>query len=314
MSDKILKLSQAQTLYQDLRERIDALPTDNDIPEVPVQDVQIDEMSILSNGVANIPYGSANGPGVVSIGSDYGIARLNTSGPRIVISKASEAQIKAGTQEYRPIVSLNQHISVFYGLAKAAGDTTQSVSTNAVGIYTDTAKQKIQNMLGITSLLSTEEAATATAAHAANSLFLMGGKLYKATSAIAVGDAVEAGTNCQIVKADEVFVKNTDLATSTTAGLVKILNGFGIHMSSGWATIYKANHGDIIAPTSSNGQYRPIVPANQHEAVFYGLATAAGDTTQLASDNAVGAYTTTAANAIKTMLQVQEGLEVVRLI
>ena len=37
----------------------------------------------------------------------------------------------------------------FYGLAKAAGDTTQASSSNAVGTYTDDAKTAIQTMIGV---------------------------------------------------------------------------------------------------------------------------------------------------------------------
>ena len=39
---------------------------------------------------------------------------------------------------------------VFYGLAKAAGDTTQANSGNPVGTYTEEAKAAIRAMLGIT--------------------------------------------------------------------------------------------------------------------------------------------------------------------
>ena len=37
----------------------------------------------------------------------------------------------------------------FYGLAKAAGDTTQALSNNAVGTYTDDAKTAIKSMIGV---------------------------------------------------------------------------------------------------------------------------------------------------------------------
>lgn len=43
--------------------------------------------------------------------------------------------------------------STFYGLAKAAGDTTQSQSSNAVGTYTDEAKAAIQNMFGLNDMV-----------------------------------------------------------------------------------------------------------------------------------------------------------------
>jgi len=39
-------------------------------------------------------------------------------------------------------------MSVFYGLAAAAGDSTQSASDNAVGTYTDNAKSAIRTMIG----------------------------------------------------------------------------------------------------------------------------------------------------------------------
>ena len=338
MSDKILKLSQAQTLYQDLRERIAALPTDSDIPEVPVQDVQVNGTSVLNQGVANIPAGSTSDFGVfklnqyggLQIGSDgllktasaseaniqaatdttkpivparqhvsvfyglskvagvdltnetvtlgtypetsktairsligavaasdipsvpvqdvqvngtsvlnngvanipvtstsnLGVVKINTSAGiqatsdgTLSINRATDDQIKAGTNGNRPLAPGIQHIATFYGLAKAAGDSTQSSSSNTVGIYTDDAKQKIQNMLGITDLISTEESSTATAAHAINSTFMMDGKLHRATATIAIGDAVVVGTNCEIVKVDEVFTKNTDLMVLPGTGI-----------------------------------------------------------------------------------------------
>lgn len=167
MSDKILKLSQAQTLYQDLRERIDALPTDNDIPEVPVQDVQINGTSIVSQGVANVPVASANTDGIVRTREQYGIniAGQSSSYPNaLFISKSTSANIKSGTEQYKPIVPYNQHESTFYGLAKAAGDLTQSASSNAVGTYTESAKSAIQQMLDVPS--TTDLAAKLDAAEA----------------------------------------------------------------------------------------------------------------------------------------------------
>ena len=85
-------------------------------PSAPVQDVQINGSSILSSGVANI-------------------------------EKATDANIKAGTENGKFIVPGNQEKSAFYGLAKAAGDSSQSSSSNAVGVYTETAKSKISTML-----------------------------------------------------------------------------------------------------------------------------------------------------------------------
>ena len=71
------------------------------------------------------------------------------SNDEIVLSPASNRQMKRGSGDTAPIVAAQQHQSIFYGLAKAAGDTTQSASSNAVGTYTDNAKASIKAMLGI---------------------------------------------------------------------------------------------------------------------------------------------------------------------
>lgn len=58
-------------------------------------------------------------------------------------------QIKAGIDTHALITPSNQHEATFYGMAKAAGDSTQESSSNAVGDYTGNAKDKIREMLGI---------------------------------------------------------------------------------------------------------------------------------------------------------------------
>ena len=115
------------------------------IPAVPVQDVQVNGTSILSNSVASIPIGSANEFGVIKAASTNGIAV--SSGGVLLISTATESEIKNGANIRKPITPSNQNNSVFYGLAKAAGDSTQSSSSNTVGNYTETAKSKIHEML-----------------------------------------------------------------------------------------------------------------------------------------------------------------------
>ena len=83
---------------------------------IPVTDVQVNGTSVVSSGTANIP-------------------------------TATTAQVKAGTATQRPLTPGHQHEAAFYGLAKAAGDTTQASSDNAVGAYTETAQSKISEML-----------------------------------------------------------------------------------------------------------------------------------------------------------------------
>lgn len=115
---------------------------DGAIPNVPVQDVQVNGTSVLSDGVANVPIASATVYGAVRIGDG-----LTTVSNRLCLLKAWDDQVKAGVASYRPIVPVIQHQSAFYGLAKAAGDTTQASSSNAVGTYTENAKSKIHEML-----------------------------------------------------------------------------------------------------------------------------------------------------------------------
>ena len=121
-----------------------------------VGDVQVNGTSVVSNGTANIPLGSADVLGVgrymnsfgVTINSDPQSAQYG----RVYIYPAIDADFKDMTRTgamYRPIVPTNMHNGVFYGLAKAAGDTTQASSSNAVGTYTTEAKAAIHTMLGI---------------------------------------------------------------------------------------------------------------------------------------------------------------------
>lgn len=114
--------------------------------EGAVQDVQVNGVSVLSDGVANIPEAVNNGNyGVVKISSGNGIGRASNGYLYTVTS--TDAQVKGGTNSARPISPLNQHLSTFYGLAKAANDSTQSASSNPVGQYTDAAKSAISQML-----------------------------------------------------------------------------------------------------------------------------------------------------------------------
>ena len=110
-----------------------------------ITDVQVNGTSVVTDGVANVPVASTVGLGVVYVSASYG-TNINANG-RLFVQKASESQIKAGIQEFTPVVPGTQHFAVFYGLAKAAGDATQSASENEVGTYTPAAKSAISTML-----------------------------------------------------------------------------------------------------------------------------------------------------------------------
>ena len=107
--------------------------------------VTVNGTSIVTNSVANVPIATDNQLGVIQ-GNPSGGTQVSVSG-QINTAPASSTDIKAGTADYKPITSNRQHESTFYGLAKAAGDTTQSSSSNAVGTYTESAKSSISEML-----------------------------------------------------------------------------------------------------------------------------------------------------------------------
>lgn len=112
---------------------------------VTVDDVQVDGTSILNNGIANVPFSTTSRLGAVQIGSGF-----SSPGNGILnVDIATAENVKAGSSQYKTIGPYQQHRSVFYGLAKAAGDATQSASSNAVGTYTDDALKAIRKMLGI---------------------------------------------------------------------------------------------------------------------------------------------------------------------
>ena len=270
----------------------------------PVTDVRINGTSVAANGVANIPLATTTTAGAIIVGDG-----LQKGSTKLLTNPATDTQIKAGIKPYEPIVPSKQHISTFYGLAKAAGHDEKD-STESVGTYTPEAKGAIQQMLGVSDLIApSENNLIASQAYAIGDIFIANGKLYKATAAIAANEAIilqnngeeVAGANAIETKVGEGFVKFTDYASYTNAGVVKVGADYGITMLNNGtrAVISKATATQIKQGTQP---YKPIVSENQHESTFYGLAKAAGDTTQSASSNEVGQYTDEAKLAIRSML------------
>ena len=107
----------------------------------------MDNVPDLTSYVKNTDYATTTVGGVVKVSGTYG-SGINSNGI-LYIYKASDTEVKAGTDSYKPITPNSQHRSVFYGLAKASGDTTQASSANAIGVYTNDAKTKIKTMLDI---------------------------------------------------------------------------------------------------------------------------------------------------------------------
>lgn len=247
-------------------------------------------------------YATGDIAGAVKINANNGIDIASNGA--LYIKGATDTQIKQGTHAYKPIIPSTQHTSTFYGLAKAAG-ADEKDSTLPVGQYTDTAKIAIRSMLGATSsnviaVQDIQPTDTDT-------------KIWlpeTAETPVTVPTVAEMNTALS-GKVDDVQVNgesvvqnsvaNVPVATNSIFGVTKgnINQGIGVDSVSKNLYISQASESQIKAGTSV---YKPITPANQHVSTFYGLAKVAGDTTQAASDNAVGTYTDDAKSAIRTML------------
>jgi len=230
-------------------------------------DVTVNGNSVVTDGVANVPLAKINSIGVVKIGATTTGIKIDNDGT-LKTYPAENSDVKGGTRTDRPIDPAHQHMSTFYGLAKASGDTTQSQSDNPVGTYTDEAKASIQTMLDVPSKGDIPE--------------------------VKVDDVQINGTS---IVSDGVA--NVPIATAAKAGVVKIQSGYGLTMFEGVACLKLAE--DAAVKRGVN-YLNAIVPSNQHAATFYGLAKASGDTTQSQSSNAVGNYTEDAKSAISDML------------
>ena len=117
---------------------------DSTLPVGEYTDTAKTAIRTMLGAVGTTDYASSNVPGLVAIGNGME-SYQNAIRPRY----ASETDLKAGTEQWRSINPMRVNAAAFYGLAKAAGDTTQSASSNAVGVYTDNAKASIKSMLGI---------------------------------------------------------------------------------------------------------------------------------------------------------------------
>lgn len=287
-----------------------------------VTDVQINGTSVLDNGVANIPIADTINPGVVSIGS--GLTKNNNN--KLVIDSAGSETIKQGTNVNQPIVPGQQHTSVFYGLAKASGDATQSASSNSVGNYTSEAKASIKNMLGVQDVTvdsalsnsSTNPVENRVVKQAIDDVVMV-----SETQPVSPNNEIwieSDGESVEIPTMDDV-VTNVQVngASITTNGIADIPkagdNTLGV-VKGRYYGVRVNNDGDLYISTAAQSEikagtsnYLPIVPNNQHQSAFYGLAKAAGDTTQSQSSNSVGTYTNDAKSAIQNMLNVPDKSE-----
>ena len=117
---------------------------DGDAADAPVQDVQVNGSSVVQDGVANVPLAGESTAGAVKVYSGYGMSMAQ--GGYICINTATTNEIKAGSATGKFANVRSQDAYTFYGMAKAAGDSSQSSSNNAVGTYTEDARSKISDM------------------------------------------------------------------------------------------------------------------------------------------------------------------------
>jgi len=104
--------------------------------------------------VTRTDYASTTDAGVAKVINGTNGLQITENGV-LMTYRAPNAQVKEGLSVYNPIVPTNQHQSTFYGLSKAAGANlsgsdageTAPDGTNP-GIYPDTAKTAIREMLG----------------------------------------------------------------------------------------------------------------------------------------------------------------------
>ena len=238
--------------------------------DVPSSDDVVNDVQI--NGTSIVNNGVATIPPAQT--NSLGLVKmgqgLNVSAEGTLYTTfATPDRIKAENTYYMPITPVYQHVAAFYGLAHASGDTTQKASSNEVGTYTDEAKTSIQSMLGVP---SADEVVTDVQVDG--------------TSILSNG------------------VANVPKATDAILGVVKAIPQGGLQITS-MGNIGTAPASSVAVKTGLN-KFAPIVPDTQHESAFYGLAKAAGDTTQSQSDNAVGTYTESAKSAIKSMLGIND--------
>lgn len=100
-------------------------------------------------------------------------------------------------------------------------------------------------------------------------------------------------------------VANVPVASNTTLGAVKVVSSYGIRISNGFLSIQKCSESMLRNPSgSTTSELRPVTADMSDMATFFSLARIAGDTTQGASENAIGIYTDDAKTAIRTMLGV----------
>lgn len=119
-------------------------------PAGAVQDVQVNGVSVLQDGVANVPIMGTGILGVARVISTnalgIGVRSWDNKNGYLTVMRPLDSQIKEGVVTGPVITPYQQHLSTFYGLAKIAG-ANENNSTLVAGVYSEAAKSKISDML-----------------------------------------------------------------------------------------------------------------------------------------------------------------------
>lgn len=179
-----------------------------------VDDVKVNGNTVVTNGVANVPLADTINPGVVRIPSGTN-ASIDIHNGTISVRTATPDAIKYGTNDL-PIGANVAKETAFYGLASAAGDTSQKQSVNPVGTYTANAKQAIKTMLGITDVTSYN---TLNDKPSINGVTLSGNKTLSNLGAASAADVAAKYTKPSdgIPKSDLASSVQTSLGKADTA-------------------------------------------------------------------------------------------------
>ena len=143
--------------------------------------------------------------GVAFFNGNYGVG-INSETGGVYVSRPGDDVVKAGVNDYKPIVPSIQHKSVFYALSKLAGVDLASNASEVIGVYPQNAKTAIQTMLGIEAdipLVETVTGATASITGMPNVRYICDTAISELTiTPPASGSIVvrfTAGSNCIVV-------------------------------------------------------------------------------------------------------------------
>jgi hypothetical protein len=199
-----------------------------------VEDVKINDISIVTDGVANIPVADINNLGVVKLGNNHGLSK---TGDIIVVTQASNSNISERNNVHKPITSTNLDYAVKAALTDGKGEA-----------YTSEEQQAARERLGV---IDTNE-------------IYIGSDEMPEGCVLRINPEGEATPVVNDIKINDTSiveggVANIPIAKPLQHGLPKFFN-YGTHGlfcgNDGTVTIAQATEENI----DNKVQYKPITP------------------------------------------------------